>query len=76
MSPPDDLTILCVSLTWCLPFLVAQDYSPSPTMSSKEFSLQEVSGHNTKKDLYMVIHDKVYDASGFVDEHPYVFRGC
>jgi hypothetical protein len=39
---------------------------------SKEFTLQEVTGHNTKKDLYMVIHDKVYDCTSFVDEHPYV----
>ncbi|KAJ5089866.1 hypothetical protein N7532_008550 [Penicillium argentinense] len=37
---------------------------------SKEFTLQEVAGHNTKKDLYMVIHDKVYDCTSFVDEHP------
>ncbi|KAJ5173121.1 hypothetical protein N7492_005714 [Penicillium capsulatum] len=37
---------------------------------SKEFTLQEVSAHNTKKDLYMVIHDKVYDCTSFVDEHP------
>lgn len=40
--------------------------------ADKEFTLQEVSAHNTKKDLYMVIHDKVYDVSSFVDEHPYV----
>lgn len=39
---------------------------------SKEFTLQEVTAHNTKKDLYMVIHDKVYDCTSFVDEHPYV----
>ena len=38
----------------------------------KEFTLKEVEGHNTKKDLYMVIHDKVYNCSSFVDEHPYV----
>ncbi|KAE8374664.1 cytochrome b5-like heme/steroid binding domain-containing protein [Aspergillus bertholletiae] len=37
---------------------------------NKEFTFQEVSGHNTKKDLYMVIHDKVYDCTSFVDEHP------
>ncbi|OOF98946.1 hypothetical protein ASPCADRAFT_394285 [Aspergillus carbonarius ITEM 5010] len=37
---------------------------------AKELTLQEVSTHNTKKDLYMVIHDKVYDVSSFVDEHP------
>jgi len=39
---------------------------------SKEFTLAEVTAHNTKKDLYMVIHDKVYDCTSFVDEHPYV----
>ncbi|PYH57072.1 cytochrome b5-like heme/steroid binding domain-containing protein [Aspergillus niger CBS 101883] len=37
---------------------------------AKEFTFQEVSAHNTKKDLYMVIHDKVYDCTSFVDEHP------
>lgn len=36
----------------------------------QEFTLKEVAAHNTKKDLYMVIHDKVYDCSSFVDEHP------
>lgn len=45
----------------------------SPTMS-QELTLKEVSGHNTKKDLYMVIHDKVYDCTSFVDEHPYVLH--
>lgn len=39
---------------------------------SKEFTLQEVAEHNTKKDLYMVIHDKVYNVSSFLSEHPYV----
>jgi len=24
------------------------------------------------QDLYLVVHDKVYNASAFVDEHPYV----
>jgi cytochrome b involved in lipid metabolism len=36
----------------------------------KELTLAEVATHTTKKDLYMVIHDKVYDCSSFVDEHP------
>ena len=39
---------------------------------SKSFTYSEVSSHNTKKDLYLVIHDKVYNVSNFVDEHPYV----
>ncbi|CEO60858.1 putative cytochrome b5 [Penicillium brasilianum] len=38
--------------------------------ATKEFTLNEVATHNTKKDLYMVIHDKVYDCTSFVDEHP------
>jgi hypothetical protein len=43
------------------------------TMSDKEFTYSDVSEHASKKDLYLVIHDKVYNASSFVDEHPYVF---
>jgi len=37
---------------------------------TKEFTFSDVSEHTTKKDLYMVIHEKVYDSSSFVDEHP------
>lgn len=40
--------------------------------ADKELTFKEVAEHNTKKDLYMVVHDKVYDCSSFVDEHPYV----
>jgi cytochrome b involved in lipid metabolism len=44
---------------------------------SKTFTYAEALEHNTKKDLYVVIHDKVYNASSFVDEHPYVpFISC
>jgi len=37
---------------------------------SQELTYAEVSKHSSKKDLYVVIHDKVYDTSSFVDEHP------
>ncbi|KAK5135814.1 hypothetical protein LTR08_004641 [Meristemomyces frigidus] len=37
---------------------------------TKEFSFSDVSEHTSKKDLYLVIHDKVYNTSSFVDEHP------
>nr|POF20137.1 putative cytochrome b5 [Quercus suber] len=37
---------------------------------TKEFTLADVAQHNTKKDLYMVVHDKVYSCASFVDEHP------
>lgn len=39
---------------------------------TKEFTYSDVSEHATKKDLYIVVHDKVYDCTSFVDEHPYV----
>lgn len=39
-------------------------------MSEKEYTYQDVAEHNTKKDLFVVIHDKIYDCAKFVDEHP------
>lgn len=41
-------------------------------MDVKELTYQDVAEHNTKSDLYMVIHSKVYDVTKFIDEHPYV----
>ncbi|KAG9237040.1 cytochrome b5-like heme/steroid binding domain-containing protein [Amylocarpus encephaloides] len=37
---------------------------------AKVFTYADVASHSGKKDLYMVIHDKIYDATSFVDEHP------
>jgi len=37
---------------------------------SEDLSYDDVAKHSSKKDLYVVIHDKVYNASTFVDEHP------
>jgi hypothetical protein len=39
---------------------------------STEFTFKQIAEHNTKKDLYLIVHDKVYDCTSFVDEHPYV----
>ncbi|KAG5420768.1 hypothetical protein I9W82_002649 [Candida metapsilosis] len=33
-------------------------------------ALTEVAKHNTKQDCWVIIHDKAYDLSDFVDEHP------
>lgn len=38
----------------------------------KELTYAEVSEHTSKKDLFIVVHDEVFNASSFVDEHPYV----
>ncbi|KAK8116105.1 hypothetical protein PG984_012607 [Apiospora sp. TS-2023a] len=35
-----------------------------------ELTYQDVAEHNHKKDLYIVVHDKIYDCTKFVDEHP------
>lgn len=53
----------------------ARAFSPTATtatakMTDKEFTYQDVAEHNTKKDLFVVIHDKVYDCAKFIDEHP------
>ncbi|KAL8736753.1 MAG: hypothetical protein Q9166_000119 [cf. Caloplaca sp. 2 TL-2023] len=37
---------------------------------TQELTFSDVAEHNSKKDLFVVIHDKVYDATKFVDEHP------
>merc|ERR1712045_338599 len=40
----------------------------------KQYSLEEVESHNIgrgpDKSVWMVIHDKVYDVTKFLDEHP------
>lgn len=38
----------------------------------KAFSASEVVRHRLKEDLYIVIHDKVYDVTSFIDNHPQV----
>ncbi|KAG7006288.1 hypothetical protein G7Y79_00015g038780 [Physcia stellaris] len=37
---------------------------------TKELTYSDVSEHSSKKDLFLVVHDKVYNATSFVDEHP------
>ncbi|KAJ4133272.1 hypothetical protein NW754_016081 [Fusarium falciforme] len=36
----------------------------------QEFTMQDVAEHNTKNDMYLVVHEKVYDCTKFLDEHP------
>jgi prepilin-type processing-associated H-X9-DG protein len=39
-------------------------------MSSKEFTLDDITQHNKEGDLWIVIDSKVYDLSRFADLHP------
>lgn len=61
-----------VAFTVLPPNYPTQPFHPTlcATMADKEFTYADVSGHSTKKDLFIVVHDKVYNASSFVDEHP------
>ncbi|KAI8140103.1 cytochrome b5 [Fennellomyces sp. T-0311] len=34
------------------------------------YTLEEVQKHNSPTDLWMIIHNKVYDITDFVQEHP------
>ncbi|KAJ6560351.1 cytochrome b5-like heme/steroid binding domain-containing protein [Mycena capillaripes] len=39
-------------------------------MSEKIVTLAELRANNTKDKLYVLIHEKVYDVTKFLDEHP------
>ncbi|KAJ5435004.1 hypothetical protein N7491_005599 [Penicillium cf. griseofulvum] len=41
-----------------------------PVFEPKDLTLQEVSEHNTKDDLYLVLEDKIYNCTVFAKEHP------
>ncbi|XP_028432498.1 cytochrome b5 type B [Perca flavescens] len=36
----------------------------------KYYTLEEVRSHNVSTDTWLIIHDKVYDITGFLEEHP------
>ncbi|KAJ6184385.1 hypothetical protein N7519_005686 [Penicillium mononematosum] len=38
--------------------------------SLKEFDASEVAAHNTKNDIFVIIHGKVYDITNYVRDHP------
>ena len=41
-----------------------------PTATSKVIPLSEVAKHKSRNDIWMVVDAKVYDVTGFMEEHP------
>lgn len=39
---------------------------------SKRFTYADVAVHSKRDDLYLIYREKVYDATKFLDDHPYV----
>jgi len=36
----------------------------------QDYTVSEVSRHNSKKDIWIIVKDKVYDVTKFLPEHP------
>lgn len=50
-----------------------QESTINPAISSEEskkISVEEVKKHSKKEDCYMIIEDKVYDLTSYIDSHP------
>ncbi|ESZ91097.1 hypothetical protein SBOR_8530 [Sclerotinia borealis F-4128] len=39
-------------------------------IETKQFSLSEIQKHNTKSDLWLIIHHNVYDVTNYLEDHP------
>lgn len=56
-----------------------QNNSNSQSNGISTFSLEEVAKHNIPQDCYLVIEDKVYDVTKYINSHPggnEILRGC
>jgi cytochrome b involved in lipid metabolism len=50
-----------------------KDHAPelsAKVATSHEYTLEEVKEHNTKSDCWIVVHNKVYNVSEFLNDHP------
>jgi len=50
-----------------------EDTAPAPEPpkgGKKVFTLEEVQKHNTEEDVWIIVHDKVYDCTEYLELHP------
>lgn len=40
----------------------------TPESNVKYYTLEEIQAHNLSRDTWLIIHDKVYDITGFLEE--------
>lgn len=53
--------------------------SPKPTTVTKVYTLVDVSQHASENDCWVVIEDKIYNATAFIAKHPggkTILNGC
>ncbi|KAF5901287.1 cytochrome b5-like [Clarias magur] len=48
----------------------SSNHLPAEDSDVKFFTREEVHAHNMSKDAWLIIHDKVYDITRFLEEHP------
>ncbi|CDP03257.1 unnamed protein product [Coffea canephora] len=54
----------------CLLYQGKQVHSNANSKAYKTYSKAEVSLHNKRADCWIIIKDKVYDVTSYVEEHP------
>ncbi|XP_046872156.1 cytochrome b5 [Hypomesus transpacificus] len=48
----------------------SNDEKASSDDSVKYYTLEDIRSHNTSKNTWLIIHEKVYDITSFLEEHP------